>query len=166
MAFNALTSAEITGGKPWKQETCTKVKNNFDDHETRISDLEAALQTYPPMQFKVRGASSLYAPVTGIEHLRLFNNITLVSGRIFVFVAGASGTVEIDVQYKRGGASFTSIFSVRPSVAFGAGDYALSSNGVLSVTDLDAGDILRLDLVTSQTDLEEFDVYLPFNARV
>lgn len=166
MAYVAISTTQIETGDPVTNALMEKIRANFVDHETRVSDLEAALQQYPAMQFKVRGASSLYVPVTGVEHIRLFNNITLVGGRVFVFVAGSAGTVEIDVQYKRGGAAFASIFSTKPSVAFGAGDYALSSNGVLSVTELDIADILRLDVVTSQTDCEEFDVYLPFNARV
>lgn len=166
MAYSEITAAQIETNKPTANGLFTKVRNNFIDHESRISDLEAGIQTFNPISFKVVGGASIYAPRTAIEHVRLFNNITLTGGRIFVFVAGTAGTVEIDVQYKRGAAAFASIFSTKPSVAFGAGDYALSSNGVLSVTDLNVGDILRLDLITGQTDCEEFDVYLPFIARV
>lgn len=163
MAYDAILTTEIEAGDPVTQDLFEKVRGNDASHETRISSLEAAIQSYPAIQFKVRGASSLYVPVTGVEYLRLFSNITLTSGRVFIFVAGSAGTAEVDIKYKRGAAAFASIFSVTPSVAFGAGDYALSSNGVLSVTSLLAGDILRLDVTTAQTDCEEFDVYLTYN---
>lgn len=163
MAYSVIASTDIEAGDPVTQDLWQQVKDNFADHETRIDSLEAAIQNYPPILFKVRGASSLYAPVTGQEFLRLFANITLTSGRVFVYVAGSAGTVDVDIQYKRGAAAFASIFSTRPTVAFGAGDYAISTNGVLSVTDLLAGDILRLDIQGAQTDCEEFDAYLTYN---
>jgi hypothetical protein len=163
MAFVPFTSTDIEAGDPVTQDLWGLVSDNFDDHESRIDDLETAVQTYPPIQFKVRGASSLYAPVTGVEYLRLFGNITLTSGRVFVFTAGSAGTALVDIKYKRGASAFATIFSTPPSVAFGAGDYALSTNGVLSVTALLAGDILRLDVTTAQTDCEEFDAYLTYN---
>lgn len=163
MAYSAITSGQIEAGDPFTQELATKIKDNFDNHETRIAAVEAASQTYPPIKFIVRGAASLYGAVTGMEYLRIFNDITLTAGRIFVVVAGSAGTAEVDVQYKRGGAAFATIFTTRPSAGYGSGNYFTTTNGVLSVTDIQAGDILRLDLVSAQTDCEEFHVYLPYN---
>lgn len=163
MAYDAILTTEIEAGDPVTQDLFEKVRGNDADLESRLSVLESTVQTYPPIQFKIRGAASIYAPGTGLEYLRLFQNITLTSGRVLIFVAGSAGTAEIDIKYKRGASAFATIFSVAPSVLYSAGDYAVSTNGVLSVTDLLAGDILRLDLTTAQTDCEEFDVYLTYN---
>lgn len=159
MAYSAIDSTIIETGDPVTQELWEQVRANFADHETRIQAVEVAVQTFVPFEFRVRGEASLYLP-TGAEYKRIFQNITLTGARLLVPAAGVSGTWELDIQYKRGGAAFASIFSTRPSVAFGAGDYAVSSNAVLSVTDLQVGDILRLDIVGAQSDSEEAVLYL------
>lgn len=164
MAFETILTTQIEAGDPVTQELFNKVKNSLDDHETRLTDTEAALQLFYPMAFKVQGAASIYVPYTGLIYERVFNNITLTSGRVFVVDAGSSGTTEIDVQLKRGAGAFASVFSTRPSVAYSAGDYALSTNGVLSTTSLLSGDVLRIDIVTAQTGSSEFHVYLTFEA--
>lgn len=163
MAFEEIQSAQIETGDPVTNELMSKIKNSFDNHEDRISDLEAGASARDPLAFYVKGNYASFGAVTGAAYRRLFANITLTAGRIFVVDAGASGTLEIDIQYKRGAAAFASIFSTRPSAVYTDGDYFISTNGVLSVTDLQAGDILRLDIVTSQTGNEEFHVYLPYN---
>lgn len=163
MAFEEINSNQIETGDPITAELWSKTKNSFDDHETRLADLEAAQSAREPLGFYVKGNYSSFGAVTGAAYRRLFANITLTSGRIFIVDAGASGTLDIDIQYKRASAAFASIFSTRPSVAYSSGDYYISTNGVLSVTSLQAGDILRLDIVTSQTGNEEFHVYLTYD---
>lgn len=165
MAFQEILAGDIESGDPVTQELFQKIKDSLDDHEDRIDDAEAAVQSFVPMLFKVRGGVDLYVPITAVEHLRIFNNLTLTGARIFVPKAGASGTIEVDVQYKRGASAFASIFSTKPTLAYSAGDYSISTNAVISVTDLNAGDILRLDVNTAQVGCEEFDVYLSFYAR-
>lgn len=163
MAFEEIQSAQIETGDPVTNELMEKIKNSFDNHEERISDLEAGASAREPLAFYVKGNYSPFPPVTGVAYRRLFANITLTGGRLFVIDAGSAGTLEIDVQYKRGVAAFASIFSTLPSAIYTDGSYYLSTNGVLSVTDLLAGDILRLDISTAQTGNEEFHVYLPFD---
>lgn len=45
MAFTALTSGQIASGEPVTTDLWTKTKDNFDDHQTRIGDLELSLLT-------------------------------------------------------------------------------------------------------------------------
>lgn len=163
MPFTTINSTEIDVGQPTKQELFTKIKDNFDDHEDRIGDIEAATLTTTPIQFIVKGLYWQFGAANGVAYIRAAYNLTLTGGRIFVVDAGSSGTVEIDVQKKSGGGAFASVFSTRPTVAFGAGDYAVSSNGVIGTASVLAGDILRLDIVGVQTGNEEFHVYLPHN---
>jgi hypothetical protein len=166
MSFTAFTSQEIASGEPVAQELWSKVKDDFSDHESRLANTEAAIQTFMPIKFEIKGSyGSVAAPITGIGYDRIFSNIRITSARVFVITAGASGTLEVDIQYKRGVSAFTSIFSTRPSVAFGAGNFALSSNAVMSTTDLEPGDILRLDTVTHQVGQTEFHVYLTIEAN-
>ncbi len=42
------------------------------------------------------------------------------------------------------------MFSTKPSVTSASGDYAISTNAVLSVEDLLAADLIRVDLTATQ----------------
>jgi hypothetical protein len=163
MSYSALTSGEITSGEPVTNPLWEKVKANFIDHESRIQTLETYVAAAQIIKFTVQNGTAITPPATGVMYERLFRALTLTGCRVFVVDAGASGTVDIDVQKSAaGGGAFSSIFSTRPTVAFGAGNYALSSNAVLSTTALVAGDILRLDIQTVQTGNTEFHVYLTY----
>ena len=162
MSFVVINSSEIEAGDPVTQELFAKVKDSFDNHETRIQTVEAATLSAFPIKFEVISAYASPA-TTGIIYERIFHNITLTSGKIFVVDAGVSGTTEIDIKYKRGVGAFTSIFSVVPSVAFGLGDNYLSTNGVLSTAEILSGDILRLDITTGQEFSTTTHFYLTFN---
>jgi hypothetical protein len=90
--------------------------------------------------------------------------LTILGVYLLIDKAGSGGTTEIDVKRKRGGGAWTSILSTKPSVASAAGDDAISSNGVPNplYTDIDAGDILRLDLTSSQTSGKGFLVRIDY----
>jgi hypothetical protein len=124
------------------------------DPTLKIPNTQAAILNYA-----VSGPYYQQAlPKTGMSYQRLDFPVTLTSVYLFVVNAGSSGTLEVDVQYKRGGGAFTSIFGTKPSVAFGAGDYAVSSNAVLTTTALLTNDILRLDITGAQIGNTGFEV--------
>jgi len=152
MAFTTLTSGEIAAGEPVKQELFQKTKDNFDDHEARIASTEAAVGFVEPITFGLLGPYPLKGnSQTGVLYYRLTNSITVLAIRLFIFQAGTAGTTQVDVLYKRGANPFVSLFSTLPSVGFAAGNFGLSTDGVLSTTSLLSGDILRLDLTSVQT---------------
>jgi hypothetical protein len=160
MAYTAFNASEIASEEPVKTELFGKVKDNFDNHETRIATLEATGLTIPPLLFVVKGAQYGWGTGTGVAYRRVMYDLTLTTGKLWIIDAGTSGTLEIDIQYKRGAGAFATIFSTRPSVAFGAGDYSISTNGVLSVTSLLTADVLRLDVTGIMTGNDEFQVFL------
>lgn len=163
MAYSAITSTEILAGKPNKQELWTKVKDNFIDHESRIIDLEAAINSFLPIEFSVYGPySQRTAPQTYVLIYRTSFNFTALAARLLVQTAGSAGTLEVDLQMKRGAGAFATIFSTKPSVVYTAGDLALSTNGVLSTTSFLAGDIIRMDITSNQTAGEGFELYLEY----
>ena len=95
---------------------------------------------------------------------RITAAITLTGATLFVTDAGSSGTLTIDVQKSAaGGGAFSTIFSVNPSLGFGAGAFA-TDVGVLSTTSLIDGDILRFDVDSFQVSNFEFYVQLEFIA--
>lgn len=154
MPYDPIDSGEIAAGEPVKQELFEKVKDNDDNHETRILALEGGITTiFMDWPWNVWGDYSNVGVVSGILKYRLGLNITISAARLHVHTAGSAGSTEIDFLFKRGGGSWTSIFSTKPSIAFGAGNDAISSNEVLNLSNvsLESGDLIRMDITAVQT---------------
>lgn len=156
MAYIEISSAEIVTGKPVSNNTQTKIKDNFIAHETRITSLEGgSAVVYPPIIMRVGGIVSdlSVSDRTGILKTTMNFNLSLTGVRLLVDRAGVSGTMEIDLLYSRAGGAYTSVLSTKPTVVYSAGNDAISSDAVLnpSQVDLQAGDILRLDITSVQS---------------
>lgn len=152
MTYTDLTTDQTAAGQAVKQELVRLIKTNLTDHEARLVVLESTTSNYIPITFDVTGEYwRATMPQTGVLSFLVPFGITLTGAKIFLTTVGTAGTLDCDILYKRGGGAYTSIFSTRPSIAFGAGDNAVSSNAVLSTTALLTDDRLRLDIITSQT---------------
>lgn len=165
MAFITLTTTEIGTGKPTTNSALTKVKDNFDNHESRLIAVESGgAVTYPPIIMRVNGYYAGKNLTDGLLKTTLNFNLTITGVRLIIDVAGSSGTTEIDLEYKRGVGSWTSIFTTKPSVVYSAGNDASSSNAVLDTSKvaLEAGDFLRLDLKSVQTAGNSFMVRIDY----
>ena len=165
MAFVAIPDSWIEIGEPTKKELFDRIQDNLDDLDSRATDLEAAITNETPIQFQVMGPyASATIPISDAAHvIRIPFDITLTSARLHVVDDGSSGTLDVDVKVDTGG-GFGTIFSARPSIAQGGGANG-TATGTLSTTDLDAGDFLRLDVITAMTGNERFNVYLTWEIR-
>lgn len=165
MAYVAITTAEIAVGEPTTNTTFTKVKDNLINHETRIVSLEGGGSVvYPPLEFRVNGYYGYQGAATGwVKYIPNFA-LTLTGARLYIDQAGTAGTTEIDIMVKSGVGAYTSIFTTKPSLAFGAGNDSVSSNGILDPTKVNilAGDIIRLDTTSVQTLGHSFIVKLDY----
>lgn len=159
MSFSTIQTAIIAAGQAVKQELFTFIKDNFDDHESRITTTEAAIGRLPPITFNVIG--TLYAPLAMDEALiyRVESDLRVTAARLLVKQCGSSGSVQVDVEYKRGVGSWTSILSSVISASYTAGDYSVTT-GTLSVQDFLAGDLIRLNIDSVQASMEDFAIYL------
>ena len=166
MAFTTIPSSWLDVGDPTKKELFDRIKDNEDDLDDRLTDVEAATTNETPIQFQVTGPywnESL--PINDAAHIiRIPFDIKLTSARLQITDDGTAGTLNIDVKYKRGAGAWTTVFSATPSIANGGGDYG-QTTGTLTVTDLDAADLLRLDVTTAITGNERFNVYLTWEIR-
>lgn len=162
MAFTAINSNNIESGDPVTKNLWDKTKDNFDDHESRINDLESSSDNNgPKLVFDVIGQGGV---LDGAAYELIRENLTITSVLLFVKEAGTSGSVEVDIEYKRGASAFTSILTGTISSAFGSGDFDTVS-GSLAVTDLNTNDILRLNINAIQTDASGFQVILKTQVR-
>lgn len=167
MAFIPITLNEIAVGEPISNSTLTVVRENFDNHESRILGVETGAGTvYPPIILRVNGFYSTLGIYSRAVTTTCNFNLTITGIRLIIDVAGSSGTTEVDVLYKRGGGSWTSVLTTKPSVVYSAGDNAVSSNAVLNLgqVDLQAGDLIRLDITSTQAGAANgFSTRIDFN---
>lgn len=155
MAFTTIPQALVTLGKAVKAVFGQQVKDNFDDHETRISANELALQSFDPhkwgfQDFQVDVITGKELPI----RIKIAFDERLLGARIHVVKDGSVGTLEIDVQRSTdGGATFNSIFTTRPSIAAGGGDDGESINAVFDEAERepDLNDLLAITVITTMT---------------
>ena len=164
MAFTTITTAEIAVGEPTKNTTWTKVKDNFDDLDSRVDALSLD-SAQAPIIMRVNGNSGLLTlPYTGFLKTTISFDLTITNIYLYIDQAGGSGTTEVDILFKRGAGAWTSVLTTKPSVAYTAGNDAISSNAVLngSYTSLLAGDLIRMDITSSQVSCRNFYVRIDF----
>jgi hypothetical protein len=165
MAFTTIPASWVTSGQPCKEELFQRIKSNEDDLDTRTTALESSLVNESPITFQVIG--KCYDSPTPINFatdvIRVPFNIRLTSSVLYTASTAVGGTLTIDVKYKRGAAAWTTIFSSQPSTT------ALSAfvidTGTFSVTDLDSGDFLRLDIISTRQYESGFGCYLTWEIR-
>lgn len=161
MAFTLINTSEIEAGEPTSQELFTKIKDSLDDLNSRAATLESTSNNYLPIEFAVNGPSDDGLITDGLLITRLTFDITVLGVRLFILNAGTAGDTTIDVEYKRGAGSWTSIVSSPVTANFGDGDEHLES-GTLAVTSLLAGDLIRLNVDDVQTGSDTFIVFVEF----
>lgn len=163
MAYSAITAGQIASGQPTAQELFTKTKDNFIDHETRISDLEASATSTNPLVFTVQGMAPV---VDELSIIRVPYGITVTGVKLFVWQAGVSGTVTVDVERKVGAGAWSTILTGTIASAFGAGDYDLVNAAGIAISALTAGTFLRLNIDSMQAGLSGFQVIVEYTVTV
>lgn len=166
MAFIPISSGEIATGEPVSNTTQTKIQENFDNHESRILAVENGNTTvYPPIVMRMNGRYDTLNATDGVLVTTANFNLTITGIFLICEIAGASGTTEIDIEYKRGAGAWTSVLATPPSLTHSAGDYAQSSNAVLDFAnvDLQAGDFIRLNLNSAQVAGRNFIARIDFS---
>jgi hypothetical protein len=166
MAFSSINTNEIATGEPVSNTTQTKIKDNFDNLDTRVTSLEGGGNTiYPPIILSVNGAYHSMNGAKGVLKTTCNFNLTVTGVRLLIDKAGSAGTTEINVEYKRGAGSWTSILTTNPSVAYTEGDDSISSNTVLDSgeVELEAGDLIRVNIVSAQSYAKTFQVRIDFS---
>lgn len=157
MAFSAISSAVIAVGSAIKAELWTKVKNNFDDLNSRINLVEASSSKVPVIKFMALNGSE-FSTGTGLFYWESNDTLTITSAYVQIFEKGTlTGVFEIDVKKSTtdlNSTSFTSIFTTKPSITFASAlDYAKSTNQVFDATktSIVPGNYLRLDITQMPT---------------
>lgn len=161
MSFLSLLSKIV--GDAIKIDDWTTIKDNFDDHESRIGAVEGQAAKIIAFDFDVLLGSSA-ATLTGIQFYKAIQSFTVTTVELQIFEKGAisSGVLEIDVKKNSSpdDVGMTSILSSLPSIDFStASDYDTAS-GILSPTEQDIllDEFLRLDVTSLPVGLGSFRV--------
>ena len=166
MPYTSLTSAQVTAGEPGTTTLFDLIRTNLDDLDSRLATVEAATGSTLDLALTADGRVRV---VTQVAYQRFNFEIDINSGQVAIYDSdsvGTAGTLEIDIQHSPApGSSYTTIFSTRPSLAFGVGQ-AISSNGVLTSTpfNIPAASILRLDIIAIQTNMRGFHGVVNYSA--
>lgn len=135
----------------------SKTDNNINNATTNIAHWIGQSQT--PIEFAVTGILNDPMSVTEAMIYKIFDTTTITSCSLLVGTAGTSGTISVDIQYKRGAGAWTSILSAPITALYSTGNY-YSANGTLAVQNLLAGDLLRLNINSVQSGMKNFSVFL------
>lgn len=162
MAFSAITTAQIQVGEPTKKELFQKTKDNFDDHETRILDLEGGATSTFPLAFVIKDSGSVY---DAAAYIRVPFDITVTSVVLMVLDAGTAGTLEIDVTTNQGGPFSTVLSGGNLTRIFSAGDFSSVTSSGIAIDDIDSGKLLRLDVKAVQTEMRDAFVTINYTVR-
>lgn len=164
MAFTSLTTDEISVGEAVKNSTLTKIKDDLDDLNTRVTALDLSIAE-APIVFRVSGYYSNLGSNERTAILETTCNYDLTITGVYVIcdTAGSSGTTEVDLKHNTSG-SFVTVFTTKPSVAYSAGNDAVSSNAVLNsgAVNVSAGKILQLSITSAQTGGKNFIVRVDY----
>jgi hypothetical protein len=165
MSFISITTGEITSGQPVSSTTQGKIKTNFDDHESRLESIESGSSVqYPAALMEVNGRYSILGSLDKILVSTTNMNVQITGVRLGILNAGSTGTTSARLQFKRGAGSWTNILSTPVTMPSSAGDYSLSTAATLdpTYTSLMAGDLIAVDLVSSQANASGFYLRIDF----
>jgi hypothetical protein len=146
----------INVGKAIKKELFSLIKDNLDDHESRITSLALGASPVEVFNFPVFNASSS-ASFTGLAYFTASAAFTVSSVQIQIWDKGliTSGTLSIDIQKgtSTNGTTFNSILTTQPIINFASDADYVVKYGALDVTQQSVaqGDILRLDVTSLPT---------------
>jgi predicted XRE-type DNA-binding protein len=153
MAFTTIPSSIIQVGKAIKKALFQYTKDNFDDHESRIANLEIN-STLVQIINETIYCTSRAATLTGVLFYKAQQNIRIVKVELQIFEKGSISTGTVSVDLKKGTSlnpiSFTSIMTTEPEI-----DYAVDPdftsdigtiNGILNEVDLN--EFVRVDITS------------------
>lgn len=149
--FTSIPTSLTGVGKALKKELIDLIKNNFDDHETRITGLSLGSTPIEVFNLTVVNASSAQT-FTGLTFYRACTSFSIATVQIAIFEKGviSSGNLTIDIKKSTTGlgGTFTSILTTQPTIDFSSAANYATATGILSISEqsIAQNDILRLDV--------------------
>lgn len=129
----------------------------FNDINTELVLVDSKLSKVVDsgaLVFSYKGSLDNMDGFNRAAHAFLTQGIDILSATLFIETHGSSGNLEVDIKFKRGAGSWTSVFQTKPKIPFGAGNDSDSDTGsgaTAAIIDstydqLIADDQIRLDI--------------------
>lgn len=162
MAYVTIPSTSIEVGDALKKELFDLIKDNLDDHETRIQTLSGGSGKISVFNDDILiGGNALLTGVVYYEAIQPFNVIE-VSIQIFEKPPATTGSLTVDVKKNTdtNDANFTTILTTQPTINIATDPDYTRDTGVINTgaQTLNTGDILRVDITALPTGLQRFRV--------
>ena len=156
MAFVSITDSEIEVGRPVKKELFQKIKDNLDDHETRIGGVESLTTRIGGIFGQVIKNTVTASSISNLAVFDAPGAMQILEAEIAIGELNgvSSGILEIDIVKTANQdldlTGATSIFTTRPSIDFStASNFEKSTNAVLnSNANLVVNDVLILSITS------------------
>jgi hypothetical protein len=166
MAYIPIDLSTIKVGDPIKKELLDLVRNNFEDHESRIQIIAGGsgkIALINEDAYVLANASGL---LTGCFYVEVIQACIITEGSIQLFAKAnaTSGTLTVDVKKNTttNPSGFNSVFSTPPTLNLAVvADYSKNA-GIINpaAQALAVGDILRVDITALPTALKRFRINL------
>lgn len=161
MAFTSLNPKVV--GDAIKKDDWDNTKDNFDDHEGRITGVESSISKVIVFDSEVSAPSSAQS-LTGITHFRALQAFTVTAVQVEIFEKGAisSGILSLDVK-KNTTPDDTGMVSITTTEA--SIDFSTASDYDTDLADLDitqqdilVDEVLRVDITSKPASLGRFRI--------
>lgn len=157
MAFSTISSLVIAVGSAIKKELWDKVKDNFDDHESRLNAVETNASKISIWE-DVFINGSQFSTGTNIDYYEATTVFTITNANFRIFTVGSNtGFLEVDIKRSttdNDDGSFVSIFTTKPKIDYStAVDDDETTNQVFDAGQINIaiGDRLKFDITQTPT---------------
>ena len=155
MAYTPINASNIQVGDSVKQELFQAIKDNFDNHETRIIAAETSGAVLEVFDEDVHNASSAVT-MTNLLSYQAKRNIRITKVTLQIYEKGSvsSGILEMDVLKASSlGGTYASILTTLPDIDFSTAANFDATDGIIngSLNELIDGDYLRVDMTSLPT---------------
>jgi hypothetical protein len=154
MSYTTIPSTSTNVGKAITKNTIDLIKNNLDDHETRINALSVGSGPMVLFDEEILNVSTALT-LTGIAYYKAIANMTITKGQIQIFTKDGITTGTLDFDLKKAtslGGTYTSIFTTKPAINYATAAAYDSNDGVLNSGQvMNQNDIIRLDITNVPT---------------
>lgn len=170
MAFVGIPADWIEAGKAIKKRLFTRIKENFDDHETRINAMEGGAAKIEVFNFEVMGYINNYtaAELTQIGTFRATIPFTITDAVLTLMNSPSSptsttvGILEIDIEKSTdSGLTWNTILSSRPQIGNGVNATGSKSGVIVFIDGEEAvaiDDMIRVNISSKKDTQGSFHI--------
>lgn len=165
MAYTSINSSDIQVGKATKKELFQLIKDNLDDHESRLLALSGGSGKLSLVNTDIRVGSNATGFLTGALYYEIIQDCIATEVAIQLFEKGVASSGSLTVDIKKNTSTnpsgFNTILTAPPTISMASSDFTRATGTINpSAQTLNIGDIIRVDVTALPVGLQKFRVVL------